>query len=41
MYLIHKPGEAHEGVATRATRVVTTGPTRTRATKMTGTTEWE
>ena len=33
MYLIHKSGEAHEGVATRATRAVTSGPTRTRVTK--------
>ena len=41
MYLIHKPGEAHEGVATRATRATTMGPTRTRVMKTTGAAEWE
>ena len=39
MYLIQKPGEAHEGAATRATMVVTMGPTRTRVTKTTGAAE--
>jgi hypothetical protein len=39
MYLIHKPGEAHEGAATRATRAATMGPTMARVTTTTSATE--